>query len=67
MNQEELDECFEFVSNLVKKCGEILLEGFKDPGEVSNKGAEHDLVTFYDGKIEEVLMDSIRVKYPNHK
>lgn len=67
MNQTELDECFEFVHLLALKCGELLLEGFKDCGEVRNKGANHDLVTYYDGKIEEILIEGIKEKYPQHK
>jgi myo-inositol-1(or 4)-monophosphatase len=67
MTPEELDECFGFVENLVKQCGEILLEGFKDCGLVENKGSEYDLVTIYDRKIENVLINGIKEKYPSHK
>ena len=67
MTPEELDECFGFVENLVTKCGEILLEGFKDCGEVENKGSHYDLVTIYDRKIESTLIDGIKEKYPDHK
>jgi len=67
MTPEELDDCFAFVDNLVRQCGDILLEGFKDCGYVTNKGADHDLVTLYDGKIENVLIDGIKEKYPDHK
>ncbi|KAG5669002.1 hypothetical protein PVAND_016905 [Polypedilum vanderplanki] len=67
MSPEEIDDCFEFVRDLVRKCGEVLLEGFKDCGEVTIKTADHDLVTFYDGKIEEILIEGIKEKYPDHK
>lgn len=67
MNQTELDECFEFVHLLVLKCGDVFREGFKDCGYVTNKGAYHDLVTFYDGEIEKILVDGIKTKYPSHK
>lgn len=67
MNQLELDECFKFVHSLALQCGDLLLEGFKDCGEVRNKGANHDLVTYYDGKIEEILIEGINAKYPQHR
>lgn len=41
--------------------------GKKDCGEVRNKGANHDLVTYYDGKIEKILIEGIKAKYPLHK
>lgn len=67
MSPDELDECFEFVCKLVQECGETFKEGFKNCGEVKNKGEDHDLVTIYDGKIEKILMDGIAEKYPVHK
>ncbi|KAL7015725.1 hypothetical protein ACKWTF_016630 [Chironomus riparius] len=67
MTPEELDECFEFVQNLIRQCGDIFLDGFKDCGKVENKGSHYDLVTVYDRKIENVLINGIKEKYPNHK
>lgn len=67
MQQEELDECFEFVSDLVKQCGEVLKEGFKNCGEITTKTADHDIVTIYDKKIEDILMKGISQKYPDHR
>ncbi|XP_070507882.1 inositol monophosphatase 1-like [Chironomus tepperi] len=67
MTPEELNECFVFVENLVRQCGEILIYGFKDCGEVENKGSHYDLVTIYDRKIENVLINGIKEKYPKHK
>jgi myo-inositol-1(or 4)-monophosphatase len=66
MKPEELDELYEFVLDLVKKCGDIFIEGLEDCGEVKTKGADHDLVTYYDGKIEEILINGIKEKYPDH-
>ncbi|KAG5666886.1 hypothetical protein PVAND_014893 [Polypedilum vanderplanki] len=67
MNSEELKECFEYVKDLILKCGEILKEGFKDCGEVMTKANPSDVVTIYDQKIEEILIGGIRKKYPDHK
>lgn len=67
MNENEITECFEFVQDLVKKSGDVLNEGFKDCGEVTVKTAYYDLLTLYDGKIEEMLMEGIKKKFPEHK
>jgi hypothetical protein len=67
MNPEEIKICFEHVKQLILNCGEILKEGFKDCGEVMSKVRDSDVVTVYDHRIEEALMDGIRQKYPDHK
>lgn len=67
MNPTELDECFDFVNQLILKCNDLLKEGFKNTGKVTTKTAAYDLVTFWDGEIERVLMDGIKEKYPSHK
>jgi fructose-1,6-bisphosphatase/inositol monophosphatase family enzyme len=67
MSPEELDECFDFVRDLVLSCGDVLKEGFKDCGQVKTKGQVHDVVTIYDKKIEDILVDGIRERYADHK
>lgn len=67
MISSELDECFDFVKNLVLRCGDVLREGYKNIGEVKTKTAAHDLVTFWDGEIEKILIDGIKEKYPDHR
>lgn len=67
MTPLELDECYDFVLELVLRCGEVLKEGFKNTGIVKTKGAAHDLVTFWDGEIEKILIHGIKQKYPDHK
>lgn len=67
MTPTELDECFEFVHKLVVRCGDVLKEGFKNTGEVTTKGAAHELVTFWDNEIEKILITGIKEKYPEHK
>lgn len=67
MTPEELDQCFDFVQQLVIKCGDVLREGFINTGVVTNKGEAHDLVTFWDGEIEKILINGIKEKYPLHK
>jgi myo-inositol-1(or 4)-monophosphatase len=67
MNESEIAECFTFIKALTRKCGEVLLEGIKDSGVVELKEDYYDLVTIYDGKIERMLMDGIRERYPDHR
>lgn len=67
MNSTEIDEIFDFVSDLLKKSGDVLREGFVNTGTVRTKQARHDLVTVWDDKIEEILMNGIKGKYPTHK
>lgn len=66
MNQNELDECFEFVLDLVTKSGDIVRTGIKDTGKVETKTDFYDLVTKYDSQVENVLISGIKEKYPNH-
>lgn len=67
MTPLELDDCYEFVHKLVVECGKVLKEGFKNTGVVTTKGAAHELVTFWDGEIEKILINGIKEKYPEHK
>jgi myo-inositol-1(or 4)-monophosphatase len=67
MNSSELDEIFEFVKDLVIKSGEALKEGFLNTGIVRTKTARHDLVTVWDEKVEDILINGIKKKYPTHK
>lgn len=66
MDQQQLDECYEFVKNLVLKCGEIVKKGSNNIGEVKTKADFYDLVTKYDGEVEEILINGIKEKYPSH-
>ncbi|XP_076275483.1 uncharacterized protein LOC143206699 [Rhynchophorus ferrugineus] len=63
---ENIDGYFNFVLPLVKKAGELFLESKNQTIEIENKTA-HDLVTIYDKKIEETLIEKIRTQYPSHK
>lgn len=62
-----MDEIYDHVLALTKESGVVLLEGIKDCGAVEIKTNFTDLVTVYDGKIEEILVEGIKKKYPHHK
>lgn len=67
---ELIDEIFEFGKELVRNAGEIVREGFYKPIDsvnISEKTAKFDLVTEYDNRVEEYLMNKIREKYSDHK
>lgn len=66
MNSKQLDECFNFVKDLILKCGEIVKAGQQNIGKVDAKTIFSDLVTKYDGEVENVLINGIKEKYPEH-
>ncbi|EDW34728.1 GL12746 [Drosophila persimilis] len=53
---------------LAVQAGEILMEGYERTSKnVSIKGDFYDVVTDYDNKIEDFLMEQILASYPDHK
>lgn len=66
MNSQELDECFDYVKQLILKCGEIVRIGQQNIGKIDTKTIFSDLVTKYDGEVENVLINGIKEKYPKH-
>uniref|UniRef100_A0A1B0CNZ5 Inositol-1-monophosphatase n=2 Tax=Lutzomyia longipalpis TaxID=7200 RepID=A0A1B0CNZ5_LUTLO len=65
--EAKLQECFNYVVNLVQKGGSIVEEGFTKTKEVKIKAFAADLVTEYDKRVEDLIIEGIREKYPNHK
>lgn len=66
MNQQELDEIFDFVLKLTYKCGDTVRQGIHNVGKIETKTNYHDLVTKYDGQIEEILIKVIKDRYKDH-
>ncbi|XP_054084844.1 inositol monophosphatase 2 [Zeugodacus cucurbitae] len=63
-----IDELFAFIYPLAQHAGEMLLEGYtKVEKQVNIKTAFYDVVTDYDSKIEEFLIEQILASYPEHK
>ena len=58
---EELDR---FVRDLARRTGELQLSRYDDPGEIREKGPK-DLVTEVDLLCEELMISSIRDRYPD--
>ncbi|XP_055854656.1 uncharacterized protein LOC129918252 [Episyrphus balteatus] len=63
----EVDKLFSFIKPLAIKAGEMLLEGYNSKKNVEIKSDFYDVVTEYDNKIENYLMQQILASYPHHK
>ncbi|XP_017790216.1 PREDICTED: inositol monophosphatase 2-like [Habropoda laboriosa] len=57
----------EFAKELTLKAGEIFKCGFEGEKIVETKDHEWDLVTDYDKKIENVLINGLKTKFPDHE
>ena len=65
-----IDDCNVFIQPLVRNAGEFVKEGFYksiDAIDVKEKVAKWDLVTEYDKKVEDFLINAIKTEYPNHR
>uniref|UniRef100_U5EXR2 Inositol-1-monophosphatase n=1 Tax=Corethrella appendiculata TaxID=1370023 RepID=U5EXR2_9DIPT len=68
MNKNELNECFEYVLKLTKQCGKIIEDGIKNSSKIVNtKTVFYNLVTEYDLRVENELIEKIKEKYSHHK
>lgn len=67
-SQEVLRPCLEWITGVTRESGKIVKEGFLCPNvSVDIKEGDHDVVTEYDRRTEDYLMQAIRDKYPEHK
>lgn len=65
--QRLVDDCYILALDLVRKAGSLFKEGFEGLSKtVYTKSGTWDLVTEYDGKVEQLLINGIIDKYPNH-
>lgn len=64
-----IDDCFAFAKTLVRNAGELVREGYFKTNDELNIAAKEkwDLVTEYDKKVEDFLINGIRAEYPDHK
>jgi inositol-phosphate phosphatase/L-galactose 1-phosphate phosphatase len=61
----DIDELFDFAVEIAKKAGQKIKTAFHEPKNIDYKG-QIDLVTETDKAVEEMLVNSIRTKYPGH-
>lgn len=65
---ELIDDCYIFINELAIDAGRLVKEGFtKVTKSVDFKTSSFDLVTEYDRRCEELLIQGISKKYPSHK
>lgn len=62
-----VDDCYVFINELAIEAGKVVKEGFSKTKNVDYKTSDYDLVTEYDRRCEELLIQGIRDKYPTHK
>lgn len=63
-----IDDCYTLILELMKKADQIVRTGFAELTKtVATKTASWDLVTKYDQEVEQLLIDGILAKYPDHK
>lgn len=67
IENELIDDCYLFINELAVDAGKVVKDGFIKSKNVDFKTANYDLVTEYDRQCEELLIQGIRNRYPNHK
>lgn len=66
-DQKLVSDCYILALDLVRLAGALVKEGFEELSKtVQSKSGSWDLVTEYDGKVEQLLINGILDKYPNH-
>lgn len=59
-------ECLDFAVQVAKKAGAVVCAALKEEVSVMVKSSPADLVTATDQKVEEMIISSIKKKYPTH-
>ncbi|XP_063780069.1 inositol monophosphatase 1 [Pseudophryne corroboree] len=59
-------ECLDFAVQLARKAGAVVCAAMKEEISVMEKSSPADLVTVTDQKVEEIIISSVREKYPSH-
>ena len=66
-SEPDIRNYFEFAKELILKTGETFKCGFEGEKVVEAKAHEWDLVTNYDKKIEQLLVNGLKAKFPDHE
>lgn len=59
-------ECLDFCVEVTKKAGQMIREALEKDITIMEKSSPVDLVTETDQKVEQLIISSIREKYPSH-
>lgn len=63
-----IDNCYEIMLKVLKSSGELAMEGFTNSNKsINSKLGSWDMVTYYDKAIENLFINEIHSRYPNHK
>ncbi|TNN39797.1 Inositol monophosphatase 1 [Liparis tanakae] len=60
-------ECMDYCVEVTKKAGQMIREALQEDIAVMQKSSPVDLVTETDQKVERLIIDSIKEKYPAHR
>ncbi|XP_037041708.1 inositol monophosphatase 2-like isoform X1 [Bradysia coprophila] len=67
IENELIDDCYNFINVLAIDAGTLVKKGFTKAKNVSYKTSNADLVTEYDRRCEQLLIQGIQNRYPDHK
>uniref|UniRef100_A0A6J0T820 Inositol-1-monophosphatase n=1 Tax=Pogona vitticeps TaxID=103695 RepID=A0A6J0T820_9SAUR len=59
-------ECMDYAVTLARKAGEVIREALTKEIEIMIKSSPADLVTITDQKVENMIISSLKQKYPSH-
>uniref|UniRef100_A0A8D0L6A7 Inositol monophosphatase 1 n=1 Tax=Sphenodon punctatus TaxID=8508 RepID=A0A8D0L6A7_SPHPU len=59
-------ECMDYAVALARKAGEVVREALKEEISIMIKSSPADLVTITDQKVENMIISSIKEKFPSH-
>ncbi|XP_055300265.1 inositol monophosphatase 2 [Sitodiplosis mosellana] len=65
--EENLDKCFDVVSAVVRKAGDLIASRFWKSKKVQQKLSDIDLVTETDQEVEKLLIDTLTAEFPHHR
>ncbi|KAI0225001.1 Inositol monophosphatase 1 [Lamellibrachia satsuma] len=66
MSNDDLDVCFKLVQDVARQAGEMIREAFKQEKQVQIKSSMADLVTESDKKVEQLIISTVKDKFPTH-
>ncbi|XP_031623692.1 inositol monophosphatase 2 [Contarinia nasturtii] len=64
---ENLDKCFQVVSDIVQKAGDLIASRFWKSKNVKQKLSDIDFVTETDQEVEKLLIDTLTAEFPHHR
>ncbi|XP_076633625.1 uncharacterized protein LOC143347888 [Colletes latitarsis] len=66
-NKEELNYYYDFVLKLTVESGKVIRDAIQGCKNIETKAGDWDLVTQFDKKLEEILINGIAKEFPKHK